>query len=164
MIDNLEQEKVLIYTDSKQTHEDGTWRFVVQSLDSDFRFEASDIEQDTLSHRLALLAVVRALESLPNPSSAKLVTTSRYVRNGFRHGLEEWKEQNWMWERFGNMVPVKNDDLWKRVYHALTFHTVDCRIWRQDAAEQRSKNGTMGRKPNFLKRQRKTSRPRLSVY
>jgi len=30
------------------------------------------------------------------------------------------------------MVPVKNEDLWRRVDRALNFHELECRRWRLD--------------------------------
>jgi ribonuclease HI len=63
-----------------------------------------------------------------------LWTPSTYVREGIRNGLREWRENGWQWEYFGRLVPVKNDDLWKRLDRAMEFHQVDCRTWRVDPA------------------------------
>ncbi len=111
----------------------GSWRFVIRTAAGEPRLEASDNEPDVQDReRLALLAVVRGLEALQQPSHVKLVTSSRYVRRGLRFGLKYWRENNWQWERFGKMTPIKNGDLWKRVDRALRFHDVDCRYWRVD--------------------------------
>ncbi len=82
--------------------------------------------------RLELLAVVRGLEALEQPSKVTLVTTSRVVRRGLRFGLELWRENQWHWERFGRMAPIKNADLWQRVDRALHIHDVSCRTLRFD--------------------------------
>ncbi len=63
-----------------------------------------------------------------------LITQSDYVRRGIRFGIEEWRSNNWQWERFGEMVPVKNLDLWRRIDRALVYHDVDLKRWRADAA------------------------------
>jgi hypothetical protein len=70
---------------------------------------------------------------LDQPSRVTLITTSKYVREGIRHGVMEWRENDWRWERFGQMVPVKNQDLWQRVDRAMRFHKIDCRMLRFDS-------------------------------
>jgi ribonuclease HI len=112
----------------------GRWRFVLQSVEDDSRLEAQDREREMSSERLELLAVVRGLEALDQPSRVTLVTPSRYVSRGLRYGLEEWRDNRWRWERHGRMVPIKNNDLWKRVDRAMKYHEVECRIWRFDSA------------------------------
>jgi hypothetical protein len=58
------------------------------------------------------------------------------VAHGLRFGLAEWRENDWQWERFGEMERVKNWDLWQRIDHALRFHHVECRVWHFEPAEQ----------------------------
>jgi ribonuclease HI len=110
------------------------WRFVLQSSDGVDRLEAFDREPDDRGERLELLAVVRGLEALDQPSHVTLVTGSRYVRHGLVYGLAEWRENNWRWDRFGEFAPVKNADLWRRIDQALAYHTLACRTWRTDEA------------------------------
>jgi ribonuclease HI len=112
----------------------GRWRFVLESLDGSERLEASDEEPSAAGQRLDLLAVVRGLEAIDQPSRVTLVTSSSYVSRGIRFGLAEWRENDWMWERFGKLTPVKDGDLWRRVDQALRYHNVECRTWRYDAA------------------------------
>ena len=80
-------------------------------------------------------AVVRGLEALDQPSRVTLVTPSRYVHRGLRDGLPRAGESGWLWESFGQMTPIKHEDLWRRVDHALSYHRVQCRTVRVDAAE-----------------------------
>ncbi|MFK7737524.1 MAG: hypothetical protein AB8B50_15930 [Pirellulaceae bacterium] len=117
----------------------GRWKFVLEHLGGPVgelpeRFEASDRERGATPDRLALMAVVRGLEALEQPSRVKLVTTHRYVERGLRYGLPSWREKDYHWERFGAQIPVRNADLWKRVDIALQFHAVDCR-YLQTASE-----------------------------
>jgi ribonuclease HI len=111
----------------------GCWRFVLESLDGSERLEAADEEPDAAGQRLDLLAVVRGLEAIDQPARVTLVTSSSYVSRGIRFGLAEWRENDWMWERFGTWTPVKDGDLWRRVDQALQYHQVECRTWRYDA-------------------------------
>lgn len=140
------------------------WRFVLEAVDGSARFEAADEEPDAEPERLELLAVVRGLEALDQPSRVTLVTPSRYVSRGFRFGLNEWRENDWLWERFGEMAPVKNGDLWRRVDRAMRYHKVECRTWRFDLPETHPRV----RSPAMTKRspghrRRKTARSRESA-
>jgi ribonuclease HI len=110
----------------------GQWQFVLRSKDGTQRFEAQDAEPDLSSERLDLLTVVRALESLDQPSRVTLVECSDYVWKGIRFGLPEWRTNGWRWEFFGQMVPVKNSDLWQRLDRTLRFHNVECQRRRFD--------------------------------
>ena len=65
----------------------GRWRFLLESVDGRSVLEASDEEQGVAGERLELLAVVRGLEALEQPSRVTLVTSSRHVSRGFRFGL-----------------------------------------------------------------------------
>jgi hypothetical protein len=51
--------------------------------------------------------------------------------------LEQWRENNWQWESYGEMTPIRNRDLWRRIDRAMRYHKVDCRTWRFDPKEQR---------------------------
>ncbi len=111
------------------------WRFVLERVDGATRFEATDQEEPTDRARLELLAVVRGLEALDQPSRVTLITPSRYVSRGLRFGLEQWRDNDWQWERFGEMTRIRNWDLWQRIDRALRYHEVECRVWRLDLAE-----------------------------
>ncbi len=108
------------------------WRFVLRSVAGDQSFAAADVEPATDRGRLELLAVVRGLEALDQPSRVTLLTRSRYVSRGIRRGLSQWRERGWRWERFGQLVPVRDHDLWRRVDRALRIHQVECCPWQWD--------------------------------
>ncbi len=109
-------------------HGFGRWHFVLERLDGPERLEAADSESEVHRDRLALLAVVRGLEALEQPSQVTLVTTSRYVSRGLRYGLNEWREADYTWEHFGIQRPIRNADLWQRIDAAMQFHAVTCRL------------------------------------
>ena len=67
-----------------------------------------------------------------------LVTASRYVSRGIRFGLDQWRESDWHWERYGQMTPVKNNDLWQRIDQAMKIHQVECRAMRFDSVDDLS--------------------------
>lgn len=122
----------LLFSESSEAEESGRWRFVLRDSDGSDRLVAADVEPDTRGERLQLLAVVRGLEALDQPCRVTLMTPSTYVREGIRYGLPEWRKNGWRWESFGQMIPVKNGDLWQRVDWALRYHQVECRVWRPD--------------------------------
>ena len=110
----------------------GQWHFVLRTEDGCSQFEAMDAEPGLSGERLDLLTVVRALESLDQPSRVTLLDCSDYILKGVRYGLPEWRSNGWRWEFFGQMVPVRNSDLWQRLDRALRFHEVECRRRRFD--------------------------------
>lgn len=105
----------------------GRWHFVMERLDEPERFEAFDTESEIHRDRLALLAVIRGLESLELSGRVRLVTTSRYVDRGLRFGLPAWRDNQYHWESFGRFTPVRNADLWRRINIAMQFHDITCR-------------------------------------
>lgn len=129
------QPHFLLFTSAEAGRQSGgRWHFALESINGRAIMEASDAEPGVRAERLELLAVVRGLEALDQPSRVTLVTSSRRVSRGFRFGLEQWRHNRWRWERDGRWVPIKNRDLWQRVDRALQFHSVECRTWRFDQA------------------------------
>lgn len=128
----------------------GSWRFVIQSAAGEILLDAGDIEPGVSGERLDLLTVVRGLEALEQESCVTLVTDQRYVIRGMRYGLDEWREQDWKWQRFGDLVEINHADLWKRLDHALSFHQVQCRQFRIDPAHAQRHVP----KPHFARRRR----------
>jgi ribonuclease HI len=123
----------LLFSEASCSAENRTWRFVLQNVESRRRMVVSDEEEVICGERLELLAVVRGLEALDGPARVTLVTKSRYVSRGLRLGMTEWRANDWQWERFGRIVPVKDCDLWQRVDRALLFHQVECQAWQFEA-------------------------------
>jgi len=132
----------LLFSEASDASEDrpdtGRWRFVLEALDGSTSLEAADEETEVSAERLELLAIVRGLEALDQPSRVTLVTRNRNISRGLRYGLEQWRENDWQWERFGQMTPVKNGDLWRRIDQALSIHTVECRAWKLGGSDDLS--------------------------
>ena len=116
----------LLFSEANGPGGSGRWRFLLRSTDGSEQFEAADVEPDVQGERLDLLTVIRALESLDQPSRVTLIGGSRYVRQGMQYGLSEWRSNGWRWEFFGQLAPVKNGDLWQRMDRAFRFHRVEC--------------------------------------
>ena len=121
----------LLFSEARRLRNRPDWHFVIEAVDGSAKFEAADSEPHTRGERLELLAVVRGLEALDQPSQVTIYTPSRYVHRGLRFGLPEWRSSGWQWERYGQMVPVKDRDLWRRASTApCNIHQVECRAWR----------------------------------
>ncbi|GAA4437378.1 hypothetical protein [Bremerella cremea] len=112
----------LLATGSRSDIEGGRWQFVLRRADRKFEIAESDFEMNHFGDRVALLAVVRGLEAIPEPSRVLLLTPSRYILNGIRHGLRAWEDQGFKVERMGRRSTVRNHDLWGRVAQARQFH------------------------------------------
>ena len=132
----------LLISEASRTEGIGRWRFVLRPIDGSAALEVADVEPDAWGERLDLLTVVRALESLDQPSRVTLLGCTRYVEQGIQYGLAEWRENQWRWEYFGQMVPVRDADLWQRMDRILQFHQVDCGQRRFDAG-----HNLLGRPP-----------------
>lgn len=122
----------LLFAEATDDGSVSRWRFVLQASDGTHSLEAEDAEPAVRGERLALLAVVRALESLDQPSRVTLACCPEYVRRGLLYGIDDWRRQGWRWEWFDRMVPVKNKDLWQRLDRAMAFHRVEAGGWRLD--------------------------------
>lgn len=81
-------------------------------------------EADTTNNRMELLAAIKALEALAQPSQVALTTDSEYLRGGITDWIEKWKLRGW---RTSDKKPVKNQDLWMRLDHLAQLHQVE---WR----------------------------------
>ncbi len=130
---NGQMPQYLLLCEVPRSERSGRWRFVLRPLDGAKQVEVSDHEPDVWGERLELLTVLRALESLDQPSRVSLVGCGRYVEQGIQYGVTEWRASQWRWECFGQMTPVRDSDLWQRMEQVLHFHRVDCRRLRFDA-------------------------------
>jgi ribonuclease HI len=101
------------------------WSFTLHDVVTNETFSVSDDEPHANGERLELLAVVRGLEALEEPTRVTLLTRSQYVLRGLQRGLREWRRNQWRWERFGRFTPIRDCDLWLRIDHALEYHELD---------------------------------------
>lgn len=126
----------LLFSKTARRDQQPAWAFEIRTAGGVSQLKVEDIEPDVAGERLELLAVVRGLEAIAQPSAVTLVTSSKYVSRGITNGLEEWRSSDWQWERHGEMVPVKNCDLWQRIDRAMQVHRVHLRRWRLDDSHE----------------------------
>jgi ribonuclease HI len=107
----------------------GGWAFILRHLGTGNEKEASGAEADTTNNRMELMAVIEGLSALKRDCKVELFTDSEYVRKGLSEWMAGWKRNGWRRREQGKLVPLKNDDLWKRLdelvkCHDITFHRV----------------------------------------
>ncbi len=121
--------------EAREEEDRGEWKFALTAADGSAELSAHDEEAGLKGERLELLAVIRALEALDQPSIVTLVDGARTVRRVLNEGLDEWRRNGWMWESYGELVPIKNRDLWQRLDRTLAFHKLETRrVFRFDKA------------------------------
>ncbi|MDO4430877.1 MAG: ribonuclease HI [Lonepinella koalarum] len=76
----------------------------------------------TTNNRMELRAVIEALESLKEPCLVKIYSDSQYMKNGITQWIFNWKKNNW---KTAAGKPVKNQDLWVLLHHAIERHQID---------------------------------------
>ncbi|MDH4127094.1 MAG: ribonuclease HI [Gammaproteobacteria bacterium] len=78
-------------------------------------------ERETTNNRMELTAAIEALNALRGPQNVILHTDSRYVMDGIREWLPNWKKRGW---KTAARKPVKNQDLWQALDAASERHTI----------------------------------------
>jgi len=70
---------------------------------------------------MELQAAISALEALREPCQVELYTDSKYMQQGITDWLPNWIARGW---RKSDRKPVRNADLWKRLYALIQQHDV----------------------------------------
>ncbi|MGE0251279.1 MAG: ribonuclease HI [Dongiaceae bacterium] len=84
--------------------------------------ELSGAESSTTNNRMELMAAIIALESLKRPVKVALYTDSEYVKNGVKEWMPKWQKNGW---KTADKKPVKNKELWERLYVATHTHEIE---------------------------------------
>jgi len=79
-------------------------------------------EAQTTNNRMELMAVIRALEALKQPSTVRVYTDSQYVQKGISEWVRKWKRNGW---KTADKKAVKNDDLWKELDELAARHQIE---------------------------------------
>ena len=127
------------------------WRFILEQMNGEERFEVSDFEEGASIERLQLLSIIRGLEAIDQPAQVTIVTASQYVSRGIKQGMNQWRQDHWKWEKYGEMIPVRDCDLWKKIQRATSVHRVDCRFWKMGSSfsgtEMQSEPAALAKRP-----------------
>ncbi len=123
--------KVIIYTDGACSGNPGPggWGAILKYGEK--MKEMSGGEAETTNNRMELSGVIAALSALKEPCEVTLYTDSQYIVNAINQcWLKSWIAKGWK-RKTG---PVKNPDLWQKVYDLLQTHTVEF-VWVKGHAE-----------------------------
>lgn len=114
--------KVTVYCDGACFPNPGTGGWAAILLSGKFRKEISGKVEEATSNKMELFAAIKALEILKQPSEVKIFTDSMYLRNGMSKWIFNWQANGW---KTSNGKPVKNQELWKRLYDLAVKHHVN---------------------------------------
>jgi ribonuclease HI len=112
---------VKIYTDGACRGNPGPGGWGALLIAGDRRKSLSGSAEETTNNRMELTAAIEALRALRRPTDVALYTDSKYVRDGIREWLPNWKKRGW---RTADRKPVKNLDLWQALDAAAQPHRV----------------------------------------
>jgi ribonuclease HI len=102
----------------------GGWAFILRHTASGKELESSGGEPETTNNRMEMMAVIRGLEALKRSARVEIVTDSVYVGKGLSEWLPKWKLNGWRRREGGQLKPIKNEDLWRRLDELLAGHQV----------------------------------------
>jgi ribonuclease HI len=120
----LSEPRIDIFTDGACSGNPGPggWGAILRS--GKHEREISGGETATTNNRMEIMAAIRALESLKNPSVVTIHTDSRYLMDGATQWMRKWKTNGW---KTADKKPVKNEDLWRALEIAAEPHAIS---WR----------------------------------
>ena len=82
-------------------------------------------EPETTNNRMELTAAIEALNALRGSQRVVLHTDSKYVMDGIKSWLANWKQRGW---KTAAKKPVKNQDLWMALDEATRRHDIEW-VW-----------------------------------
>ncbi len=119
---------VIIYTDGACLGNPGPGGYAAVIMEENNRQELSGGFRLTTNNRMEMMAAIKALQSLKNPSPVTLYSDSQYLVKNYNEGsAARWKSKGWMRDRKN---PAKNKDLWEEILlltqkHEVTFRWVE---------------------------------------
>jgi ribonuclease HI len=102
----------------------GGWAFILSHPASGKIIERSGGEQLSTNNKMELTAAVEGLQALKRPSHVELLTDSVYVGKGMSEWLPKWKANGWRRKEKNKLVPIANEDLWRKLDALLAKHKV----------------------------------------
>jgi len=112
---------VEIYTDGACRGNPGPGGWGVVLIAGKHRKTMHGGQAETTNNRMELTAAIEALNALRRASTVVLYTDSKYVMDGIREWLPNWKKRGW---KTASKKPVKNQDLWQALDQATERHDI----------------------------------------
>ncbi|MBQ9732516.1 MAG: ribonuclease HI [Alphaproteobacteria bacterium] len=114
--------EIEIYTDGACSGNPGAggWGAILRY--GEVEKELSGGELQTTNNRMELQAVISALSALKKECQITLYTDSRYVMDGVKQWLPNWKVNGW--KTANKKTAVKNIDLWQKLDALIDKHRI----------------------------------------
>lgn len=77
-------------------------------------------DPNTTNNKMEMQAAIQGLAALKKPCKVLLFTDSKYVVDGIKTWMPNWKKNNW---KKSDKKPIKNLELWKQLDDLLEYHT-----------------------------------------
>jgi ribonuclease HI len=118
--------EVLLYTDGacRGNPGPGGWAFILIHPATGKTLERAGGERETTNNRMELMAAIEGLSTLKRPTHVELFTDSVYVGKGLTEYLPKWKSNGWKRKEGSKFMPVKNEELWRRLDELALKHQV----------------------------------------
>ena len=117
--------KVQIYTDGACRGNPGRGGWGTILVYGPFEKEMSGGDRETTNNRMELTAAIEGLAALKEPCDVTLYSDSKYLVDAYLNGwVDSWCAAGWRRGR----EPLKNPDLWERLYSLTKIHKVSF-VW-----------------------------------
>ena len=115
-------DRVEIFTDGacRGNPGPGGWGALLRANGQSKELKGSAAE--TTNNRMEMQAVISALDSLKQPCAVRLTTDSKYVLDGVKSWMPNWKKRGW---KTASKAPVKNKDLWLQIDALVQVHDIE---------------------------------------
>ncbi len=113
---------ITIYTDGACSGNPGIggWGAVILEINKDEIF-LNGGNDNTTNNRMELTAAIEALKKIQNKKNIKLITDSKYVKDGIQSWIINWKKNGW---KTAAKKPVKNKELWIELDNLISKHSI----------------------------------------
>lgn len=99
----------------------GGWGAYLILDGTEHRKELFGGEPSSTNNRMEMTAAIMALQALKEPCDVKILTDSKYLRDGITKWMENWKRRGWI---TAEGSPVKNQELWREIDRLCSVHNV----------------------------------------
>ena len=115
-------QKITIYTDGACSGNPGPGGWGAVLMSNENKKEITGSEPETTNNRMELMAAIKAIECLKSECEIDLYSDSAYLVNAFDKGwIYNWMKNGW---KTSDKSPVKNQDLWERLYDYSKKHKI----------------------------------------
>ena len=118
--------KIEIYTDGACSGNPGIggWGAVIL-IPNEQPIHLNGGSENSTNNKMELTAVINALQYFNKKQNINLFTDSKYVMNGIKLWIVNWKKNGW---KTASKKPVKNRELWEMLDSKIIIHNVNW-IW-----------------------------------